>query len=76
MPKPVVTISDIRIAASQMATDDEICKMYGLTAEHLARYRPVIEQARERSRVALKYQRMQAIARQTKRKPPEIADES
>lgn len=74
VPKRLATISDIRIAASQMASDDEICRMYGLGPDMLAKYRDVIDQARARAQVALKYQRMQAIAKM--RKPPEIADES
>lgn len=63
--------SDIRSAALKLAQDHEICAMLGIAPEQLAPYRAVIDKARASAMVSLRYHRMVAQARQTKRKAAE-----
>lgn len=63
--------SDIRSAALKLAQDHEICAMLGVTPAELAPYREVIDKARASAMVSLRYHRMVAQARQTKRKAAE-----
>lgn len=66
--------SDIRVAAMKLATDAEICAMYGLIPADLMPYREMIDRARASAMVSLRYHRMVAQAKQVKRKAPGNAE--
>jgi hypothetical protein len=50
-------LSKIRMAARQLASDAEICRICGITPERLERYRSSVEAARAETMVSLKYER-------------------
>ena len=55
--------SKVYLAALTLATDDDICKIFGLTMEQLTRYRQLIERGRTEAMVSLRHSRARATAR-------------
>ena len=55
--------SKLEIAARSLATDDDLCKMFDLTFEQLARYRALIDRNRTERMVLLRHERARATAR-------------
>lgn len=59
--------SSIRMAAMQLASDAEICKMCRLKPEQLERYRGMIEAARAEAMVMLKHERAKRKVQSTRK---------
>jgi len=59
-----IPISKIRMAAKQLASDAEICRICGIPPEALEPHRAAIEGWRAEAMVALKYDRAKSKARQ------------
>ena len=55
--------SKLYIAARDLATDDDLVKMFGLTFEQLGRHQQLIERARTEGLVSLRHERARATAR-------------
>ena len=54
--------------ARMLATDDDLCRIFNLAPAALERHRRIIDRARAEGMVSLRYERMQAAARNTKSK--------
>lgn len=59
--------SRIRMAARQLASDAEICRICRIKPEQLERYRGVIDSLRAETMVSLKMERARLKARQTRK---------
>jgi len=59
--------SKIRVAAMQLASDSEICRICRITPEQLERYRGMIDAARAETMVSLKMERARLKARSTRK---------